>query len=346
LSLARGNMKFAARAARILGVVVIAYLVLGGVCLWYCVAMPGRSFRGAPPQLSAAERAAADALRAHVAELAVRIGPRRAPLRDTLHRAEAYITQQLMAAAPTARVQREPLLGAPDDAANVVLDLPGSAPGPLVIIGAHYDSAPAVSPGANDNASGSAAALVLAARFATLPHRLPLRFVLFANEEPPYFQTDLMGSYQHARGCQQRGERVRAMISLETMGYYSEQPGSQQYPPPLAWVYPDRGDFLAIVGNLESRALVHEVIRNFRERAKLPSEAAALPAIVPGVGWSDHWAFWQFDYPAVMVTDTAVFRDPHYHEATDVIDNLDFERLAWAVSGMQFVIEQLVAAEP
>ena len=203
----------ALRAVRILGAVLGSYVLIACAVLAYCVAMPGRSFTGRVPPPSAAERSLANELRAHVFELSVRIGPRRARLGDTLRIAEAYVTQQLTAAAPGARVEREPLPGAAHGAANVVLDLPGSRSGPLVIIGAHYDSAPGGTPAANDNATGVAAALALAAHFASAPHALPLRFVMFANEEPPYFGTAEMGSYQHAQGCKQRGEEVRAMLS-------------------------------------------------------------------------------------------------------------------------------------
>lgn len=331
-----------ARTARLLGAVCLVCALASGAAI-YCVIMPGKSFQGPLPPLTEAERALASELHAHVFELAVRIGPRRALLGDSLRRAETYITEQLSAAAPRARVWREPLRGTEDKVANVVLDLPGTSSGPLVIIGAHYDSAVGGTPAANDNASGTAAALVLAARFAKAPHELPLRFVWFANEEEPFFGTELMGSYQHAEGCKSRGEGVRAMLSLETMGYYTDEPGSQRYPPPLGWWYPDRGDFLAVISDLSSRALVRESVQLFRERAQLPSEAAALPAFIPGVGWSDHRSFWQFDYPAIMFTDTALFRDPNYHETSDVIDNLDFERLARALTGLQYVIEQLAS---
>lgn len=332
---------FAVRAARFLAT-LLGLLGLGvGAALVYCMAMPGHSFHAEPLPLSVADQKLAKTLRTHVSALAAEIGPRRAALGDSLQRAEAYLTLQLSAAAPLGRLRREPLQGAPGVPANVILDLPGATEGPIVLIGAHYDSAPGGTPGANDNASGTAAALVLAAGLAGTSHRLPLRFVMFANEEQPYYRTEQMGSYQHAAGCKRRGEQLRAMLSLETMGYYSDRPGSQDYPPPVDLFYSDRGDFLGFVGNLASRPLLRETIRHFRKRASLPSEGAALPDALPGVGWSDHWSFWQFGYQAIMLTDTALFRDPNYHEITDVVDNLDFERLARAVIALQYTIEQL-----
>jgi Zn-dependent M28 family amino/carboxypeptidase len=287
------------------------------------------------PPLSKAERALASDLRVHVTKLASEIGVRRAVEGDSLHRAEHYLHQQLTAAAPAARVRREALDGAPGNPANLVLDLPGAVAGPLVIVGAHYDSAEGT-PGANDNASGTAAALALAARLSKARHALPIRIVLFANEEPPYFQTDAMGSLRHAAGGKARGESVRAMLSLETMGYFSDAEGSQRYPAPvLGLAYPERGDFIAFVDNRASRGLLRETLGALRAHATIPSEGAALPEGLPGAGWSDHWSFWQHGYPALMVTDTAPFRDPSYHRAGDVIGNLDFERLARVVSGLE-----------
>jgi hypothetical protein len=124
-----------------------------------------------------------------------------------------------------------------------------------------------------------------------------------------------MGSLTHARASRQRGDRIRAMLSLESLGYYADEPEPQHYPWPLGLLYPDRGNFVAFVGNFSSRWLVRESIDVFRASTEVPSQGAALPGWVPGVGWSDHWSFWQYDYPAIMVTDTAVYRDPELSPA-------------------------------
>lgn len=307
--------------------------------------MPGASLSGALPKLTPAEATAARELREHVTKLSVEIGERRAVAGDSLRRAEIYLRGALEKAAPTAAtVRREPLTDAPGDPANLVLDLPGRRAGPLILLGAHYDTAPGGTRGANDNGSGTAAALLLAQRLAQREHDLPIRIVLFANEEMPYFQTPAMGALQHAQGCRARGEQLRAMFSLETMGYFSDEPGSQRYPAPLDRLYPDRGNFIAFVGNLGSRGLVRESIESFRNHASVPSEGGALPSVLPGVAWSDHWAFWQNGYDALMITDTALFRDPTYHRTSDVASNLDFERLARVVVGLQHVVEQLATA--
>jgi hypothetical protein len=330
----------AARAARILTGVALGLLGMLAAALCYCIPMPGESRRGPASPLTNVERNSEAELRRHVTKLASDIGERRATFGDSLRRAERYLHDELspLTSHPGVTLRREPLPDAPGNVANLVLDLAGRQPGPLVLVGAHYDSAAGGTPAANDNGSGTAAALVLAHRLAPAAHHLPIRFVFFANEEMPYFATSAMGSLAHARGCQQRGEQLRAMLSLETMGYYSDEPGSQRYPAPLSSLYPDRGNFIGFVGNMASRSLVRESIGLFRAHASIASEGAALPAGLPGVGWSDHWAFWQVGYPAIMVTDTALFRDPNYHELSDTVEQLDFERLARVVVGLEATV--------
>src|SRR5262249_21271394 len=160
-------------------------------------------------------------------------------------------------------------------------------------------------------------------------------------EEPPYFQTPAMGSAVYARRCRERGEKVVAMLGLETIGYYTDRPGSQRYPFPFGLFYPKTGDFVAFVGNTGSRALVHRAVAAFRAGAPFPSEGAAAPAALQGVGWSDHWSFWQEGYPAVMVTDTAPFRNPDYHTPRDVPDRLAYAPMARVVAGLVRVVEAL-----
>ena len=202
----------------------------------------------------------------------------------------------------------------------------------IVLVGAHYDSVFGA-PGANDNGSGVAALLALARRFAGKQTHHTLRFVAFVNEEPPYFQTSQMGSFVYAGRCKARGDRIAAMISLETIGYFSDAPRSQTYPVAvLGAFYPKVGNFIGIVGDVRSRWLVRRAIAEFRKDGKIPTEGAALPAFIAGVGWSDQWSFWQHGYPGIMITDTAPFRYPHYHEATDTPDKLDYDRFALVVS--------------
>lgn len=225
---------------------------------------------------------------------------------------------------------------------NLIVEIRGTTcPEEIVVIGAHYDSVYG-SPGADDNASGVAGMLALARRFAKTKPARTLRFVAWVNEEPPHFQTGTMGSYVYARRCHERKERIVAALSLEMLGYYNDERGSQQYPPPLSVIYPDTANFIGFAGNLGSKALVTRCVTAFRGRTTFPAIAAVLPELIPQVGWSDQWSFWQFGWPALMVTDTALFRNPHYHTANDTPDKLDYERMAMVVDGLAGVIEALV----
>lgn len=304
------------------------------------IRMPGRSYAGPLPPLTPSQQALAVELRAHVEALATDIGARSVLQQHALRDAEAYITSELAAAGYLAERQAYQVLGV--ECANIIAELPGrSAAEPVLIVGAHYDSYES-SPAANDNASGVAATLALARQFAGSPQHCTVRFVLFVNEEPPFFQTDDMGSMVYARRCRERRENIVGMISLETIGYYSDVPGSQTYPiAPVRWVYPDTGNFIGFVGNYGSRGFLRRAIGAFRKHASFPSEGGALPGWITGVGWSDHWAFWQVGYPAIMLTDTAPFRYPYYHSPQDTAEKLDYTRMARVVEGVAAVIADL-----
>jgi Zn-dependent M28 family amino/carboxypeptidase len=271
--------------------------------------------------------------------LAGTIGERNLWSYGALERAAQYISTQLTTSGYTARRQTFDLAKLP--LSNVEAVLEGTArAAEIVIIGAHYDTV-AGCPGANDNASGVAAVLELAQRFSGQSQPRTIRFVAFVNEEPPFFQTAHMGSAVYANAARSRGDRVAGMLSLETMGYYSEEKGSQRYPAAIAGLYPDVGNFIGFVSNLASVRLLLRARRAFRRRTSFPLQSAAVPAAIPGVGWSDHWAFWQAGYPAMMVTDTAPFRYPWYHTAEDTPDKLDYDRLAHVVDGLEAVVESI-----
>ncbi len=268
--------------------------------------------------------------------LAGTIGERNLSRYPQLLAAAQYIESQL----PTQKLDRDTYEVLGKRCYNIQAEFPGNSP-EIVLVGAHYDSVFG-SPGANDNGSGVAALLALARRFAAQPNEKTVRFVAFVNEEPGYFQTGQMGSYVYAAGCRQRGDQIRAMISLETIGYFSDRPGSQKYPAAgLGLIYPRTGNFIGFVGNLPSHDLVREAIGEFRRQATIPSEGAALPQFVPGVGWSDQWSFWQHSYPGIMITDTAPFRYPHYHSASDTPDKLNYDAMTRVVLGVQGVVRHL-----
>jgi hypothetical protein len=217
-----------------------------------------------------------------------------------------------------------------------------SRPDEILVVGAHYDSVLGC-PGANDNGTGVASLIELSRMLTQRDLPRTLRFVFFVNEEPPFFTTGHMGSLRYARRCRERGERIAAMFSLETMGCFSDEEGSQQYPFPFRFFYPSRGNFIAFVGNLASRRLVRRAVGSFRRHASIPAEGAAVPGWMAGIGWSDHWAFWQQGYPAVMVTDTALFRYEHYHMPQDTPDRVRYGHLARVVAGLEKVIVDLAS---
>ena len=309
---------------------------LGG-CM---ISMPGTSHRGPLPDLTERERRLGHELAADVRMLAETIGERNVWRAAALDRAAAFIEERLTQAGHAVRRHSYPLAGRHWD--NLEVEVPGRArPQQIVLVGAHYDSVRG-SPGANDNATGVATVLALARAFAARPALRTLRLVAFVNEEPPLFQTAGMGSLVYATRSRERGERIVAMVALDGLGYYADAPGTQRYPFPFSLFYPSTADFVAFVGNTSSRALVRRSIGAFRRSAAFPSEGGALPGVLPGVGWSDHWAFWQQGYPAIMVTDTLPFRYGPYHGADDTAEKVDYPRLARVVAGLEKVVETLV----
>ena len=300
------------------------------------IRMPGKSFSGVIPPISPDEQALEQEMRAHVFKLAGEIGERNVFHYDKLVQAAEYIRATFQNAGYEVRRQDYQVLG--QSCENIEVEVKGTnRPEEIILVGAHYDSVKG-SPGANDNATGVAAVLVLSRIFAQAQLLRTLRFVTFVNEEPPFFQTQDMGSRVYAKRSRQQGENIILMLSLETIGYYTDESQSQRYPPPLSLIYPSTGNFIAIVGNTQNGSWVRKVIGVFRKQAQFPSEGAALFGWLPGVGWSDHWAFWKEGFPAIMVTDTALFRDPCYHSAHDMPDHIHYEHVARVVSGLQQVI--------
>ena len=324
----------------LLGVVALVLLLAFGAwatMIW----MPGSSWEEEMPPMEGDRQMLADQLEADVRILAESIGPRHVGRPEGLEASVEFLEAELRDVGYEPRRQTFEVQGV--DCHNVEVEIEGAThPEKIVVIGAHYDSF-RDTPAANDNGSGVAATLALARRFADANPERTLRFVFFVNEEPPWFQTDAMGSLRYARRADERGEEIAAMVSLETIGYFDDAPSSQEYPVDmLRWVYPDRGNFIGFVGNVSSRGILRQAIDAFRDEAEVPSHGASLPGFTPGVGWSDHWAFWQYDYPAFMVTDTAVFRYPHYHTVDDTPDQLDYPRMALVVEGMVPVVEALL----
>lgn len=337
--ISRGAVK---RLGVLLGLIGIGL----AVCWFVMIRMPGGSFQGKLPPLTTDERSLAQRIAADVDVLADEIGPRNRMMRSGYDRAADHIEHRLRGAGlEPRRIACPP--GNPQATPGIIeVELRGVVePEKIVVVGAHYDSFDA-SPGANDNASGVAAVLALAERFAAArvgdaPDRT-LRLVFFPDEEPPHFQTDEMGSLVYAKACRAADDEVIAMFSIETVGYYAEQPGTQAYPKPFSAFYPDTGNFIGFVGNVRSRGVLREAVAAFRGSTEFPSEGAALPGTIPGVGWSDQWSFWQAGYPGLMITDTAPFRYPYYHTVEDTPKHVDCERVARVVAGVERVIRLFV----
>jgi hypothetical protein len=312
------------------------------LCAWWMMAMPGRSLDGPLPPLDERESDLARRLEVHVRVLAEEIGERNVFRPDRLATAAAHLETTLSAAGH--RVSSQPFEVGGLEVRNLEVEHRGhSRPDEIVVVGAHYDSVMG-SPGANDNATGVAAVLELARLLTARELSRTVRFVLFVNEEPPFYLTEDMGSLRYARRARERGERIVAMFSLETIGFYSDAEGSQHYPFPFRFFYPSRGNFIGFVGNLASRSLVHDALASFRRHATLPSEGLAAPGWITGVGWSDHWAFWQQGYPGVMVTDTALFRYEAYHTPSDTPERVVYDRFARSVAGLEKVVLDLAGS--
>jgi Zn-dependent M28 family amino/carboxypeptidase len=289
----------------------------------------------APVSGSSAPPTRRDRLALNIHCLATEIGPRNIYHCPSLSRAAQYIESALCEAGyvPT----RQTFEAKGKSFSNIIAEKPGTdATGDIFVVGAHYDTHKD-SPGANDNGSGIAAMLELARAVSGERPRKSIRFVAFTNEESPFTRTRHMGSYVYAQACRARSDKIIGMLCLETLGCYSEEPGSQ-------WLslggllLPGRGDFLALVGNLGSKPLLHLCSKTLRAESPIRVRSLSFPGELPGVRSSDHWSFWKSSYQAIMATDTAPLRYKHYHRATDTPDKIDFEWLERVVDGLIRVV--------
>ncbi|OCR01745.1 aminopeptidase [Oscillatoriales cyanobacterium USR001] len=321
--------------------IVLIIVIFGGYLTM--IAMPGKSYSGEIPPLTTQEILIRDALRRDVEKLAGEIGERNFIQYQKLVEAADFLATSFESAGYQVERQRYKI----DDRFydNIEVEIVGGKNADeIVVVGGHYDSVVG-SPGANDNATGAAGVLALARIFAGKKPERTLRFVEFVNEEPPFFWTADMGSLVYAKRCRERNEKIVGMLSLETIGYYSDVKDSQKYPAPLNLLYPTSGNFIGFIGNTGSSKLVRDAIASFRRHTEFPSEGAAIPGMIPGVGWSDQWAFWQHGYQGLMVTDTAPYRYPFYHTSEDTPDKVNWERTAKVIAGLAKVVADLVGID-
>jgi len=311
------------------------YVCAAGIAL-VIVAVSSFGWWPSRPYGGCGDPEAADRLRGHVRVLSAEIGVRDLFTGDALKRAQDYITGVLVADGYQVDYQVYEVAGKP--VANVFAIKEGrdAAKDPIVV-GAHYDSC--ANPGADDNASAVAVLLDLAHRLAQTPLERGARFAFFVNEEPPFFKTNLMGSRVYTRHLKERREEVHGAVILESVGYFSQKPFSQKYPPLLGFFFPNKGNFLAVVGNLRSRRLAFDVQRALGA-AGIPSDTLVLDYF-SAASFSDHWAFWEEGYRGIMITDTAFMRNPHYHKLTDTPEKLDYDMMAGLAAALADWLKQM-----
>lgn len=317
---------------RLVVLVIVAFIVVK------CT-MIGWRFRSGASFVPAKEKAQlAQDLERHVYRLSHEIGERSVFEYENLEKAACYITEQFKSFGYEVEFQTYSTAGR--QVRNIIAVKPGTRkPEEIIIAGAHYDTVK--TPGADDNASGISGILELAKSLSSEKTARTVRFIAFVNEEPPFFQNETMGSVVYAKEARAKQENIKAAVILEMIGFYSNKPFSQHYPPLVGVCFPNRGNFIALVGNFSSRQLVRDISSAFKKRTRFPLETAVLPSFVPGVTFSDHYAFWKEGYPAVMLTDTAFYRSPNYHRQSDTYETLDYLYMAEFTDGLRAALVKL-----
>lgn len=310
----------------------LAVIVAGILALFALVCQPSvTAVPSTPPPVDPAK------LEAHVRKLSADFYPRSFEHRANLERTAAYIAEQFKEAG--AQVSIQDVVVEAEHYKNLVAHF-GPASGRLLVIGAHYDSHGAT-PGADDNASGIAGLLELAHLMGKAGPARPVELVAYTLEEPPHFRTRHMGSVWHASALKAAGRDVELMLSLEMIGYFSDHPGSQAYPVgAMKFGYPDRGNFIALVGQFGDFGLSRSVKGVMSGASELPVYSLNAPSLVQGVDFSDHRSYWAQGYPALMVTDTAFMRNRNYHRAGDTHEKLDYRRMAMVVQAVYAVAKR------
>ena len=313
-------------------IVLVVSIVLTG--LWFWVTQPLLS-RANP---DSARTVDPSRLEAHVRKLSIELGPRDMDHIENLDRVATYIKDELNQTSAYVSEQAYRVQG--QTYRNVVAQF-GPESEERIIVGAHYDTAGAL-PGADDNASGVAGLIELARLLSG--QQLPLRveLVAFSLEEPPYFRTTGMGSSVHAESLRKQNVQVRAMVSLEMIGCFSDAPNSQYFPVGvLSALYPSKGNFIGVVGRLGDGLLARKIKSAMRNATPLPVYSINAPRFVAGVDFSDQLNYWDAGYRAVMITDTAFYRNRNYHTAEDTADKLDYKRMAMVVEGVYAAVMDL-----
>jgi hypothetical protein len=305
---------------------VVVLLIAGLVILWIVVAQPSsstnqRSLRKVPT----------DQLKAHVKALSEKYAPRSYTNITNLDFCADYIAGQFRLAGANVMTQEYEVEGRKY---RNIRGIFGDESKARIIMGAHYDAF-GIFPAADDNASGVAGIIELAYLLGREKPAGCYELVAYTLEEPPFFRSKSMGSYQHAQLMKEQGIKIKAMISVEMIGYFSDEKWSQKYPIPLLYLYyPDKGDFIGVISDFSNVGLTRRVKALMKGSTGLPVYSITAPRLLPGIDLSDHRNYWRFDIPAIMVSDTAFYRNRQYHHAGDTYDRLDYQRMADVVIGI------------
>ncbi|MFA4888550.1 MAG: protein-L-isoaspartate(D-aspartate) O-methyltransferase [Candidatus Omnitrophota bacterium] len=280
-------------------------------------------------------------LKRHVRVLTRHIGERNFSQYQNLERAADYIKQEFKKFGYGPQEQVYTLEG--KTFRNIIATKKGkTSEEKIIIICAHYDSVVG-SPGGDDNASGIAGLLELARILSQEELNRTIKFIAFTNEEPPFFMTRDMGSLRYAQEAKKKEEDILGVLCLESIGYYSDKKGSQSYPLGFRFFYPDKGNFIALVSNFGSADFLRKIVRGFRKQSNFPIQFLTAPMfLAPAISFSDHWSFWKFGYKAVMITDTAFYRNPSYHTSADTYEKLDYASMSEVVTGLCAVTKTLL----
>jgi len=306
---------------------ILALIVLGGISVLVVVQPIFPT-----PAANIAVRVTPSALEEHVKLLTQANPPRKGDA--NLDITAAYIVRQFeRAKGKTGNISEQTFTIDNKTYRNISL-MWGEGKRPRIVIGAHYDSFEGL-PGADDNASGVAVLLEVAKLLTDRENKNDIELVAYSQEEPPYFGTENMGSYYHAKKLSDDKIDVILMISLEMLGYYSDTEGSQTYPVPgMNLIYPKKGDYVALVSNLPSMLKLRRAKQHMQSAINFPAYSLTAPGFVPGVMLSDQLWYWKFGMPAIMITDTAFYRNLSYHSEGDTMDRLDFNRMAKVGDGV------------
>lgn len=307
---------------------------------WYMIRCEG-SWDGEPLETAMADELVAmeTELRADVAWLSQTVGPRNPAHYENLVRTAEWIRDRWTSYGYEVLEQKLEVDG--KECVNLEVEIPGRvAASEIIVLGAQYDTWPE-SPGANNNGGGVAVLLQVSRLLRDYEPDRTIRLVALTTQEPPYSKTEQMGSIHYARRSHERGEDIRVMMSMDAIGVYKQEPGTQNYPFPFSLLYPDTGNFLGFIADLGTRSLLVETTRGFKKGSAFPIEAGSVPRWVTGASWSDHASFWDYGYRGIQITDTGAFRSAAHTTVEDTMEKMDFAALARISVGMYAAMLEL-----